>query len=173
MSTNTWFRVRQSGTGWTNAQGKYLIASLASGQTLVRTHLTWGFGGTTSTSISPTNIMANLLTFGYVTTVGNGSETPPHPVTHSGDGASVWLRWLYWSARAPTITAWDATGGTVGWASAPAEEPGDSKGQILAPGGMGVGNSLNLWATWAPFAAWDVSGAAQIWTAASVLVRTP
>lgn len=174
MATTQWQRTRQPGRAWTNAQISELVSfGNPAGRTILRVRFAWGFNGMTSSLVSPTSVMANAVTFGLVTTVGNGSETVPHPVSASGDQAPPTQRWLYWSVRVPRVCNYDAPGETVAWTSTTPEEEGSTKGQVLAPSTMGTGNTLNLWATWVPVAAWDVTGLAMVWWAASVLVRVP
>lgn len=111
--------------------------------------------------------------FGLATTIGNGTEGPPDPITSTGNELDPSERWLYLTARAPECVVWDVTNNTAIWQSSPAEEDSQSKGQVLAPTSMGVGNFLNLWAAWRPFGPWDVSGQATLWWSVQTLVRTP
>lgn len=112
------------------------------------------------------------MVFGIVTTVGNGSETPPDPIIQSGDQVPPTQRWLWVEQRVPTVAAWDAAASTIVWQSSPAQEAVDSHGQVLAPGNMGVGNTLNVWATWRSQQGWDASGAAKLWFYANLLTKT-
>jgi hypothetical protein len=173
VATTSWTRLLATGLPWNNSQQNTVIVKLNSGQTIERCHLTWGFGGSTSTLLIPTATQGNLAALGLVTTIGNGLESPPDPISAPNNAAPPSRRWIYWSARAPVIAAWDTANYTAIWTSSPAEEDSSTKGQVLAPTGMGTGNTLNLQMTWRSFATWDGSGQAVLWFACSVLVRTP
>lgn len=173
MATFSWVRKLGTANTWQTAQTKALITSLNAGQSIVRNHVSWGFGGSTSAWLNPTSQQGNLMAFGLVTTIGNGTESPPNPLTSPGNASPPSQRFMWWAVRAPVVVAWDSANPTVIWQSSLPEEEGDSQGQVLAPSGMGTGNTLNLWATWAPFAAWDATGTAILWYRVSTLVRTP
>lgn len=163
----------QTAQGWATSQLSFLVAKLNSGQTILRSHLAWGFGGYTWTRLAPTSVMGSVMALGMVTTIGNGLETPPSPLTATGNASDPSQRWLWWQVRAPTCVVWDAANNNAIWQSSPAEEESSTKGQVLAPSGMGVGNTLNLWITWEPPFAWDSSGQAVLWFKTSTLIRTP
>lgn len=173
MATTTWYRQFATAQGWVTPQLTSLIVKLNSGQTILRSHLAWGFGGYTWTRIFPTSVMGNIMAFGMVTTIGNGLETVPDPQTSTGNASDPSQRWLWWQVRAPTCVSWDSANNSAIWQSSPPEEESTTKGQVLAPSGMGSGNTLNLWLTWRPFGAWDASGQAILWFKTSTLVRSP
>lgn len=173
MPTNTWTRVGFGNKPWGTAKTFSLITTLIAGQTILRTHVSWGFGGSTSPTIVPSFVASQRLAFGVVTTIGPvGTDQPPDPITQSGDVAPPSQRWLYYEQRGAVIAAWDAGGGVVGWRDHDAQEPVDSKGQLLVPS-MAVGSTLNVWFVWNSDTSWDPSGAATAWAYCSMLVRTP
>lgn len=109
---------------------------------------------------------------GLVTTIGNGTETPPSPVISSGDAAPPTQRWIWWENRAPVVSAIDAGAGVMAWKDSGPDSPVDVKVNVLATGIPG-GDTLNLWASWAGFGGWDPAGYVGIWVATSVLYSTP
>jgi hypothetical protein len=170
--TYTWFR-----TGIADGvydQGWTLLAQIPNGSTYRRIRFTWGFAGVTADTVDIASIMANTLVAGLVTTIGNGTETPPNPATQSGDQAPPTQRWLWWEIRQPIVTAVDHAAGVITWRDSGAQEVPDVKTPVLATGVPG-GDLLNLWFRWqsTPFIAWDTSGEAFIWVGSSVLYRTP
>lgn len=173
MATTAWTREVQTPFPWQFVQTSSLVVKLNSGQSIIRTIFSWGFGGYTIVSLAPTSMQGNVMTLGVCTTIGNGTETPPDPVTHGANVADPSQRWVYWSVRAPTCVSFDVAGNTAIWQSSPQEDDGDSKAQVLAPSGMGSGNTLNQWVTWQPTAAWDPSGQAILWWKIETLVRSP
>lgn len=173
MSTTAWTREGSSANAWTAAQGSTLIVKLNSGQSILRTIVTWGFGGYTWARLAPTSMQGLTMTLGACTTIGNGTETPPNPSSHGANVADPSQRWVYWSVRAPTCVVFDTTGNSAVWQSSPPDGDPSSKAQVLAPSGMGVGNTLNLWVTWQAFNAWDPSGQAIVWWSVETLVRSP
>lgn len=161
-------------TGLSNAyqQGAVLLGQLNNGQSYVRVHFRWGVYGDTTDRIDIQGITNNIISFGLVTTYGDGTETPPAARTASFDAAPPTLRWIYWETRqvVPVLVNTDA--GVIVYRDTGSSEPTDTKGQVLATGVPG-GQTLNLWASWeAPFA-WHTSGTAQVWLGASVLYKTP
>lgn len=173
MATTTWIRTYQTAQGWAPVQLQTRVAHLTSGQTILRSHLAWGFNGYTWARLIPTALMGNVMALGMVTTIGNGTEIPPDPLNSPFNVADPSQRWLWWQVRAPRCQSWDGVGNTAIWENTPAEEDSQTKGQVLAPSGMGTGNFLNLWITWRPLAAWDSSGQAILWWKTSTLVRSP
>lgn len=154
-------------------QLQLLVAKLNSGQSVLRSHLAWGFGGYTWTRLFPTAVQGTVMALGMVTTVGNTLETVPDPTTATGNASPPTQRWLWWQVRAATCVSWDSANNSAIWQSTPAEEPSSTEGQVVAPSGMGTGNTLNVWITWRPLAAWDSSGQAVLWVKTSTLIRTP
>ncbi len=173
MSTNSWIRAGYGGITWQDTQQEYLLAQLTAGQVLVRARFAWGFGGVTSTVVSAPGILTNPMTLGLVTTIGNGSETPPNPITQSGDISPPAQRWLWWEQRVPSVAAWDAANTVALWQSSPPQEPVDAHGMVSAPGSMGAGNTLDVWAVFQGKYAWDASGSAELWMYFNLLVRSP
>jgi hypothetical protein len=139
-----------------------------------RIRWSWGFAGVTSDTVDVESIMANTLVVGLVTTVGDGSETPPNPATASGDAAPPTERWLWWEIRQPVVTAVDHAAGMITWRDSGPQEIPDVKSQVLATG-LPPGDFVNLWFRWqsTPFVAWDASGQACVWVGASILVTSP
>lgn len=164
--------VRSTGLSNDYQQGAVLLGRLNNGQTYVRVHFRWGVYGDTTDVIDIQAVTDNIISFGLVTTYGDGTETPPAARTNSGDAAPPTLRWIYWETRQVVPVLVNTEAGVVIYRDTSSSEPTDTKGQVFAQGVPG-GETLNLWATWeAPFA-WDPSGTAQVWLGASVLYKTP
>ncbi|MDE3076166.1 MAG: hypothetical protein KGJ86_12130 [Chloroflexota bacterium] len=149
-----------------------LLGKLNAGQTYVRVHLRWGAYGDTTDRIAISDVASNLITFGLVTTIGDGTELVPSARDQPNDADPPSQRWIYWETRQMLPAAVSPDAGVITWRDSGPTEPTDTKGQVLAPN-MGIGDTLNLWAVWqAPFP-WDPSGTAQVWLGASVLYKTP
>lgn len=150
------------------------MCAIANGSTYRRVRWSWGFAGVTADVVDISGIIANPLTVGLVTTFGNGTETPPNPVTASGDAAPPTLRWLWWEQRQPIPIAVDHNAGIITWRDSGAQEIPDVKSQVLATGAP-AGDTLNLWFSIASATggSWDASGSVRIWVATSVLFTTP
>jgi len=168
MGTN-WSRGIDATTSW--LAGTNGLVSLSAGQTLLRVHFRWGFYADTATTTDLAFVSENLMTWGIVSTIGNGTETVPNARTGSGDAAPPSQRWVYWETRAPVVSAIDSTAGIVAWRDSSSTEPTQTKGQILAPI-MAPGDSLNVWASWAAPFNWDSTGTGVLWYAFSALVKT-
>jgi hypothetical protein len=162
----TWVRPTNSSTSY--EVGSALLASFAEGSTLLRVHLRWGIVADTSVDVDYSSIYQNLITMGIVTTVGNGSETPPNARLASGDADPPTQRWVYWETRGVRPVDLDVSTGSVSWVDTGSTEPSSSKGQVLATG-LPEGDTLNVWASWAAPFAWDASGSALVWLGASIL----
>jgi hypothetical protein len=167
----TWYRSQFSGpfydVGW------WWLCAIPNGSTYRRVRFAWGFAGFTEVTADLYATAAKLQTAGLVTTIGNGTETPPHPYTTPNDVDPPTQRWLWWEVRQPVALSIDAAGGTVSWRDSGPQEIVDVKSQVLATGIPG-GDSLNLWFSYqAQNGAWDTSGEQEIWVAASVLYSTP
>lgn len=173
MATFSWTRQYVTAQPWGGAAGSHLVVKLNTGQSIVNTIVTWGFSGNTSTAVIPAAVGGQVAAFGAVTTIGNGTETPPDALAAPGNASPPSRRWLIWDVRAPQVAAWDSSGGTVLWVASPPISEGTSEGQVLAPSGMGVGNTLNLWLSWSTFGGWDASGQAVLWFSVQTLVRSP
>lgn len=171
MATH-WFRTGIASPNWD--AGWVWLCAIPSGATYRRIRWSWGFAGVTSDIVDVNATMANTLVAGLVTTIGNGSETPPNPATASGDAAPPTQRWLWWEIRQPVVTAVDHAAGVTTWRDSGPQEIPDVKTQVLATG-IPAGDTLNLWFRWqsTPFIAWDPSGSATVWVGSSVLYTTP
>lgn len=170
MSTN-WHRVVQRAqfydVGW------FWQDAIPSGSTLRRVRWSWGFSGFTDATTDLYAVAKNVQVAGIVTTIGNGTETPPHPITTPGDVAPPTQRWLWWEARQPVAVSIDQAAGTVSWRDSGPQEIPDIQTQVLATGIPG-GDTLNVWFSWQSFdGAWDSSGQMEIWVATSILYTTP
>lgn len=161
----SWIRSVNASLSWTADYA--LIGSIPIGSTLRVVHFGWGFYGDTSTVADLAIVSANLQVMGICTTVGNGSETPPNPRTAPGNQDPPAERWVYWEGRAPRIAAYDSAGTLVLWADSGGQEPVESHGQVSGAG-VPAGDTLNVWASWAPGADWDASGSATLWYYASI-----
>lgn len=169
MTSYQWLRgINAEPWGLTQWQG---LDSLGAGITLRRVRFRWGFYGDTSPSADLAFAAVNLMTFGIVTTVGNGTETPPNPRTASYDADPPTQRWIYWETRAPVVTAVDSAGGIVTWKDSGSTEETSTRGQVLATG-LPEGDNLNVWITTAAAYDWDPSGSAIIWYAWSMLISS-
>jgi hypothetical protein len=166
MITTEWKRTVQ--LGYSYPSGSVLLGSIVSGARLTRVRFSWGFYGDTSPDTSMFTVASNLHAFGLVTTVGDGTETPPDARTQSADQAPPTQRWIWWESRAPMVTAFGP--GVVTWRDTPPQETVDTKGQVLATG-IPDGQYLNLWASWALAYDWD-SPDWFLWVAASILVTS-
>jgi hypothetical protein len=115
---------------------------------------------------------SNLISFGLVTTIGNGTETPPNARTQSNNQAPPIERWLYWETRQMQPAVISIDGGVITWRDSGSTEQTDTHAEVLATG-MADDDTLNLWASWAAPSTWDPTGVAQVWLGASVLYKTP
>lgn len=166
MASTAWVRTVQ--TSYDLPQGNLLMASLAAGQSIMRIRFGWGFHATTGFDTDLHFLAENLVVWGMVTTIGNGSETVPDPRTNPGDADPPTQRWLWWESRRPVLQA--SMPNVAIWSDSGPQEPCDAHGQVLATG-IPAGDTLNLWASWAMGYDWD-PGPAFIWFGASILVKT-
>jgi hypothetical protein len=149
--------------------GTYWYDAIPAGDTYLRVHIRWGFYADTPISTSLSDVMANLVTFGICTTIGNGTEAVPNPINASGDAAPPTQRWIYWETRAPVITAVSQGAKIVTWQDSGSTESTDTKGQVLATG-LPAGSTLNLWASWASQTTWGQFQAnVNLWHSVSIL----
>jgi hypothetical protein len=154
-------------------QGWWWLCAIPAGSTYRRVRFAWGFSGFTEVTADLHATAASILNAGLVTTIGNGSETPPHPFSTPNDVAPPTERWIWWEARQPIAVSIDAAGGTVSWRDSGPQEIVDAQVPVLATGIPG-GDTLNLWFSYqAQNGAWDASGEVEVWAAASVLYKTP
>lgn len=172
MVTYNWNRTRQVSNAYD--VGWYGPDNIIAGDSYRRIRWSWGFSGVTADTVDVAAICANPLVVGIVTTIGNGSEVPPNPVSAPFDAAPPTQRWLWWEMRQPVPVAIDHAAGIITWRDSGAQEVPDVKTQVLATGIPG-GDRLDLWFSWASLtgAGWDPSGTVQIWAATSVLSSTP
>lgn len=172
MTSFNWNRVAQTSqfydVGWFGQD------EINPGDTYRRVRWSWGFAGVTADTVDINAIISNPLFVGIVTTIGNGTETPPNPATASFDADPPTQRWLWWEMRQPVPVAIDHAAGIITWRDSGAQEVPDIKTQVLATGIPG-GDHLNIWFTWASLtgAGWDPSGSVRLWVATSVLSSTP
>lgn len=171
MATTTWHRVVQRtqfyDVGW------FQLASIPSGSRLQRIRWSWGFAGDTPDTVDYAATARNLQVAGICTTIGNGTEIPPHPRDTPGDVAPPTQRWLWWEVRQPVAASIDHGAGTVSWRDSGAQETPDVKVQVLATGIPG-GQTLNVWFSYQSLdGAWDAMGHVEVWTATSLLFTTP
>lgn len=162
---------RDTGTSSSLPVGSSWLHAIPAGQTYIRCRFRWGFYGDSSILTDLGAISSNIVTFGLVTTIGNGSETPPNARSGSGDVSPPTERWIYWETRAPVISAISHDAGVVAWRDAGSTEQTDTKGQVLATGLPG-GDTLNLWASWASVSSWDSSGSFNLWFGISMLTKS-
>lgn len=167
---NTWVRTLTVSTDYPT--GSWWIAALPSGATLLRVHASWGAIGDTDPNVDMNATSQNLIAWGLVTTVGDGSESVPNARTEAADQAPPTQRWIYWETRAFVPYQINMEAGLIQWTSTSGEGPIDTKGQVLATG-IPSGDTLNLWASWAMGSGWDPSGSLMFWAGASVLYRDP
>lgn len=170
--TYTWTRFQETNPNYN--QGWSLMAAVPSGETIRRIRWSWGFSGTTSDVVDMNAVGENCEVVGLVTTVGNGSEIPPSPVSASGDAAPPTQRWLWWEMRQPVPIAVSHDAGVVFWRDSGPQEIPDVQSQVLATGIPG-GDNLNLWFRWQSQSggAWDPSGFVNLFVVASILTSTP
>lgn len=168
MATS-WRRVYISSTDWIN--GTFWMHAIPAGQTLLRIRFSWGFYLDTPVVTDMQNVAFNLLNWGLVTTVGNGSETPPNANSSTGDAAPPTQRWLWWETRQPLVTAIDESAGVIAWRDSGPQDRQDARGQVLATG-LPAGDTLNVWASWSGQYGLPSDTNFCVWTSASMLVRT-
>jgi len=145
------------------------MATLQPGQTLLRTRFGWGFTGTTSTLVDLNSVATNIQTLG-ICTVTSGTQAP-NARTQSGDFFPPLERWIWWENRAPAVKAFSTDGSTIVWEASAPQEQVDTKGMVLA--NVASGQTLGLWASWAPGGPWDSSGSAFVWAWVSCLISDP
>lgn len=164
--------VRSTAVSNSVEQGSTLLGRLNNGQTYIRVHFRWGFYGDTPDIVSYYDVAANIISFGLVTTLGDGTETPPAARLAADDEAPPTRRWIYWETRQIVPVVISEPNGLAIWRDVGSTEPTDTKGQVLATG-AGGGDTLNLWASWQMPVPWGPNGNAQVWLGASVLYKTP
>jgi len=170
MATYTWIRQQCS---YYSLSDSTLLTSLVSGQTLTRIRFDWSGSCSAESYTDLYAAKGEMIMFGLVTTIGDGSEIPPYPLDGGADVAPPAQRWIWWEGRSTYVDAYSqSSSGTSSLATkAPGEIP-DAKAQVRAPA-MPAGQALNVWAVMQVDATWPdvVTPYVQCWT--SVLVRTP
>lgn len=145
--------------------------AIPAGQTYERIRFSWGFYLDTPALTDMQNVAFNVVNWGLVTTIGNGSETPPNPNTASGDAAPPTQRWLWWETRQPIPTAIDEAANVISWRDGGVQSPNDARGAVLAAG-IPAGDTLNLWASWSGQYGLPDDTNVVVWMGASILVKT-
>lgn len=164
----SWVRTVQANLSWTS--GTSLIANVTRGQTLVRIHFGWGFVGSTHATTDQLATASNLQVMGICSTVGNGTETPPNARTQSFDESPPSERWLWWEARAPVVASYDSGAEWITWRDSGAQTPVDAKGMVSAKT-IPVGDTVNIWASWAASHGWEANESVNLWYWASLLFQ--
>jgi hypothetical protein len=170
MTSYNWERGTNT-TDWSSG-GAQRVAAFGNGLTIIRVRFRWGFYGDTSLLTDFAGVSNNIMSWGIVTTVGNGTEAIPNARTQANDQDPPQQRWLYLETRAPVVTALSGSAGLATWRDSGSTEETSTKGQVLATG-IPDGESLNLAFSWASPAEWDGSGSATIWWAWSLLYAQP
>lgn len=163
-----WLRAFNESGNWN--LGTWLFASVPAGDTIVRLRFSWGFYLDTPVVTDMQNVAANLFAFGWVTTVGNGSEPVPPAKTSAGDAAPPLQRWLWWETRQPVVSAIDEQAGVIAWRDSGPQDRMDGRGQVLASP-LPPGDTLNLWASWEGNYGLDAGDNVSIWMGISCLVK--
>jgi hypothetical protein len=129
-----------AGSNWEDAIGP--------GNTYLRYHIRWGIQLDTPLGTDIQNLSTALFYFGLVTTIGNGTETPPGARSDAWpDVAPPLERWVYWETVAPVLELVSVEAGIMVWRGAASTEVTSSKGQV-ANTGTPEGETLNLWTSW-------------------------
>lgn len=145
--------------------------AIGAGNTYLRYHLRWGFQLDCPVENDIQTTSTYLVYFGLVTTIGNGTETPPNALSGAWpDVAPPLERWVYWEAVAPVLELVNVEAGLQVWRGAASTELTSSKGQV-ANTGLPEGDTLNLFSSWAATAdlATATDGNVMIWHSLSIL----
>lgn len=156
----SWTGVASPVNGWQTSHS--LLLSISGGHTLVRTRFAWGFEGLTTEEQRPTDTMQLYMAWGIVTTVGDGTESVPSAVPPAGNANPPTSRWIHWEAKLPHLVQFGDTNETFLYRETPAAMPDSSEGMVAAAN-LGVGQTLNVWASWYISGAWEVLGKANMW----------
>jgi hypothetical protein len=150
--------------------GNYWNDAIAEGNTYLRLHIRWGFHIDSPTNVNIAYLASSLVTFGLVTTVGDGTESPVNPQDVSFNPDPPTQRFLYWETLSPVCQGIDDASGVIIWGNSAQSEETSSQGRVAAQGIPG-GDTLNLWATWASTIDWAEQFAANaiIWHSVSIL----
>lgn len=169
--TYFWHRVANQSSSYDT--GAFWLAAIPNGSTVRRIRFGWGFQGFTQETTDLHAVTVNPLFAGLVTTIGDGSETPPAPETTPDDVAPPVQRWLWWEIRQPKAISLDGAGNVVSWNDGGGQEVTDVQTQVLATG-IPSGDTLNVWFSWqSVFGNWDSTGQVQIFQWSSLLFSTP
>jgi hypothetical protein len=169
MTTYSWVR-NGFATPW-GAHTWGIVDSLGAGLTIRRIRFRWGLFGTVPIPGDLGAMAFNFATLGFVTTVGDGTETPPNPQTAPDDADPPTQRWLYWEQRAPIVTAVSGSAGVATYRDSGSTEETSTQGQVLATG-LPEGDSLNLWVSIGTSYGWDAGGSALLWASWSLLISS-
>jgi hypothetical protein len=154
---------RQSSWSTSIQTGYVWLDAIPAGGVYLRNRFRWGFYGDSPITVDMQAYARALVSFGLVTTIGNGTEIPPSPVTTPNDVAPPTQRWIYWETRAPVVSAIDQAAGVIAWKDSGSTAETDTKGQVLATG-LPSGDTLNLWASWDSAFNWSGSnGNVTLW----------
>ena len=137
----------------------------------MRIRFQFGFYLDTPSIVDMNNVAFNLLNFGLVTTIGNGTEHVPDANTETSDAAPPTQRWLWWETRQPVVCSIDNSAGVIAWRDSGPQDRQDARGQVLAAGIPG-GDTLNLWASWSGQYSLPGDHNLCLWLSASILKKT-
>lgn len=169
--TYFWHRVADQSSNYDI--GQFWLAAIPSGSTVRRVRFGWGMQGFTQVTTDLHAVTVNPVFAGIVTTIGDGTETAPSPLTNPDDVAPPTQRWLWWEMRQPRAVSVDGTSNIVSWTDSGGQEVTDVQTQVKATGIPG-GDTLNVWFSWdAVFGGWDTTGELQIFAWSSLLYSTP
>ena len=169
MASTQWLRGFVQSEAWTGGAAQF--AQITPGLKLLRLRFSWGFYLDTPVLTDMQNVAANLFAFGFVTTVGTGTEPVPPAKTSPGDAAPPLQRWLHWETRQPTVTAIDQRAGVISWRDSGPQDRMSSQGQVLASP-IPAGQFLNLWASWEGNYGLDPEANPVIWMGLSALISS-
>lgn len=152
-----------SGFNWEDAIGE--------GNTYQRVHIRWGFQFDCPLTNDISVLATDLVYFGLVTTVGNGTEIPPGARLDAWpDAAPPLERWIYWETLAPVLEVVDEAANLMVWRGAASTEVTSTKGQV-ANTGVPAGDTLNLFTSWDANFDWvgTTGGNVMLWHTLSIL----
>lgn len=171
MTTYLWHRVANQSNNYSG--GSFWLAAIPSGATVRRVRFGWTFAGFTEVTTDLHAVTVNPLFAGIVTTIGDGTETPPGPLSNPDDASPPTLRWLWWEVRQPVPVSIDEASNVAAWRDCGAQETTDVQTQVLATG-IPVGDTLNVWFSWqSVFGNWDGTGEQQLLAWSSLLYSLP
>lgn len=146
---------------------------MPSGGTVRRIRFGWGLQGFTEVTTDLHAVSVNPVFAGVVTTIGDGTEAVPSPLTTPDDVSPPTQRWLWWEIRQPRCGSIDAAGNVVSWTDSGGQEVTDVQTQVKATG-IPAGDTLNVWFSWnSVFGGWDTTGQQQIFAWSSLLYSIP